>query len=43
LPKGCILDDIHPSLIEDLPRLADVIAKRTTPRCAEEGSDKGVV
>jgi hypothetical protein len=40
---GRILDDMLPSLIEDILRVANVTAKRTTPRCVEEDSDHGAV
>jgi hypothetical protein len=41
--QGRILDDILPSLIKDILRVANVTPKRTTRRSEEEGSDDGTV
>ena len=41
--QGRILEDILPSLIEDILRVANVTPKRTTRRSEEEGSDDGAV
>ena len=40
---GRVLDDMLPSLIEDILRVANVTAKRTRPWCVEEVSDHGAV
>ncbi len=41
---GPVLDDILPSLVEDILRIANVTSKRDTPRApAEGGSDDGAV